>query len=89
MGPSGFLAIHMLPRKKKQLLQLSVEKMTAEGIKPHGGVQLPVKEPGARGSTHGCPHANEYLHRAENSSGRAQDTSLCAQAGCDKAALIQ
>lgn len=45
MGPSGFLATHMPWRKKKQLLQLPLEKMTVKGTKPCKGVQVAVKEP--------------------------------------------
>ena len=44
MGPSGFLATCILWRKKKQLLQLSLENTTVKGIKPYKGVQVPVKE---------------------------------------------
>lgn len=35
----------MLWRKKKQLLQLSLEKRTVKGIELCKGVQVPVKEP--------------------------------------------
>lgn len=49
MGPSGFLATHMLWRKKKQLLQLSLEKMTVKVIKPRKRVQGLVKEPWSLG----------------------------------------
>lgn len=47
MGPSGFLATYMPWRKKKQLLQLSLEKMTVKGTKPRKGLQVAVKEPGS------------------------------------------
>lgn len=127
----------MLWRKKKQLLQLSLEKRTVKGIKLCKGVQVPVKEPQSIGLVPSwkavvspnatvsqasglsfteakkrfvvgfemecmgrftCTGCLVCVHKhvpvlslcpAERSSIKALDTSLPAEAGCDKSALVQ